>query len=128
MKVAPMGDVRNNFGKYLVVCEDEPVFVTKNGKITAVIEHVEDKDVEDFLLERSPHFRNMLNKVKRERGGMLLGLCAGIGAHLGYDPALIRLIFVLLAVLHYAGLAVILVYLLFALFVPYEPESAGKED
>jgi len=33
MKVAPMGDVRNNFGKYLAVCEDEPVFVTKNGKI-----------------------------------------------------------------------------------------------
>ncbi len=53
------------------MCEDEPVFVTKNGKITAVIEHVEDKDVEDFLLERSPRFRNMLNKVKRERGGAL---------------------------------------------------------
>lgn len=72
MKVAPMGDVRNNFGKYLTVCEDEPVFVTKNGKIYAVIEHVEDKDVEDFLLERSPRFRNMLNRVKRERGGMSL--------------------------------------------------------
>ena len=72
MKVAPMGDVRNNFGKYLAECEDEPVFVTKNGKITAVIEHLEDKDVEDFLLERSPRFRKMLNKVKRERGGMTL--------------------------------------------------------
>ena len=72
MKVAPMGDVRNNFSKYLTQCEDEPVFVTKNGKISAVIEHVEDKDVEDFLLERSPRFRNMLNKVKRERGGMSL--------------------------------------------------------
>jgi len=72
MKVAPMGDVRNHFGKYLAACEDEPVFVTKNGKIAAVIEHVEDKDVEDFLLERSPRFRNMLNKVKLEKGGMSL--------------------------------------------------------
>ena len=72
MKVAPMGDVRNHFGKYLAVCEDEPVFVTKNGKIAAVIEHMEAKDVEDFLLERSPRFRNMLNKVKREKGGMSL--------------------------------------------------------
>ena len=72
MKVAPMGDVRNNFGRYLIVCEDETVFITKNGKIAAVIEHVEDKDVEDFLLERSPRFRNMLNKVKREHGGMSL--------------------------------------------------------
>lgn len=72
MKVAPMGEVRNNFGKYLGDCEDEPIFVTRNGKITAVIQHLEDKDVEDFLLERSPRFRNMLDKVKRQRGGMTL--------------------------------------------------------
>jgi hypothetical protein len=42
------------------------VFVTKNGKITAVIEHIEDSDIEDYLLERSPRFRKMLNKVRRE--------------------------------------------------------------
>ena len=62
-----------------------------------------------------------LYRRRRDQGGILLGLCAGIGAHLGLDPVLIRLGFVLLAVLHYAGLAVILVYLLFALFVPYAP-------
>jgi prevent-host-death family protein len=72
MKVAPMGDVRNNFAKYLQVSEDEPVFVTRNGKITAVIEHIEDRDIEDYLLERSSRFRKMLNKVKRERGSMSL--------------------------------------------------------
>ena len=72
MKVAAMGEVRNNFGKYLIACEEEPIFVTKNGKIAAVIEHLDDRDVEDFLLERSPRFRKMLNRVKRERGGMSL--------------------------------------------------------
>ncbi len=72
MKVAPMGEVRNNLAKYLAVCEDEPVFVTKNGKITAVIEYIEDKDIEDYLLERNSRFRRMLNKVKRERGGVSL--------------------------------------------------------
>jgi hypothetical protein len=45
MKVAPMGDVRNNFGRYLVACEDGPVFVTRNGRITAVIEHIEDAEI-----------------------------------------------------------------------------------
>ena len=74
-------------------------------------------------MERAPR----LYRRRRERGGILLGLCAGIGAHLGYDPVLIRLVFVLLCLLHYAGLAVILVYLLFALFVPYEPEPADGE-
>ncbi len=69
MKVAPMGEVRNNFAKYLVACEGEPVFVTRNGKITAVLEHISDSDIEDFLLERNPRFRRMLDRVKREKGG-----------------------------------------------------------
>ncbi len=72
MKVAPMGEVRNHFGKYLMACEDEPVFVTKNGKITAVIEHIEDSGIEDFLLERDARFRRMLDRTKREKGGMSL--------------------------------------------------------
>lgn len=72
MKVAPMGEVRNNFAKYLVACEAEPVFITRNGRITAVIEHIRDSDVEDFLLERSLRFRRMLDRVKREKGGMSL--------------------------------------------------------
>ncbi|HEY3320807.1 MAG TPA: type II toxin-antitoxin system Phd/YefM family antitoxin [Planctomycetota bacterium] len=72
MKVAPMGEVRNNFAKYLEACTREPVFVTRNGKITAVIERMEDADVEDFLLERSRRFRRMLNAVKREKGGLTL--------------------------------------------------------
>lgn len=72
MKVAPMGDVRNNFARYLVACEDGPVFVTRNGRITAVIEHIEDADMEDFLLERNSRFRRMLDGVKRQNGGMTL--------------------------------------------------------
>jgi len=72
MKVAPMGDVRNNFAKYLKDSEEEPIFVTRNGKITAVIEHIEDRDIEDYLLERSDRFRKMLDKTKRERGSMPL--------------------------------------------------------
>ena len=72
MKIAPMGEVRNSFAKYLEAAKKEPVFVTKNGKITAVIEHIEDGDIEDYLLQRSPCFRKMLEKVKRERDSISL--------------------------------------------------------
>lgn len=72
MRVAPMGEVRNHFAKYLEAAEAEPVFVTKNGRITAVIEHIEDSDIEDYLLERNPRFREMLDKVKRERASTSL--------------------------------------------------------
>ena len=73
MKVAPMGEVRNNFARYLEAAESEPVFVTRNGKITAVIEHIKDSDIEDYLLERNPRFREMLEMAKRERKSMSLG-------------------------------------------------------
>jgi len=72
MKIVPMGEVRNQFAKYLQESRDEPVFVTRNGKVTAVIEHIEDADIEDYLLERSTRFRKMLDKVKRERGSTTL--------------------------------------------------------
>lgn len=72
MKIAPMGAVRNSFAKYLEAAEREPVFVTKNGKITAVIEHIEDRDIEDYLLQRSPRFRRMLEKVEKERDSVSL--------------------------------------------------------
>jgi len=67
-----MGEVKNHLSKYLKKCEEEPVFLTKNGKITAVLEHIEDSEIEDFLLERDPRFRRMLKKVKKEKDGMTL--------------------------------------------------------
>jgi hypothetical protein len=72
MKVVPMGEVRNYFSKYLTGCADEPVFVTKNGRIAAVLEHIDDSQIEDFLLERAPRFRAMLRKAGKEKGGMSL--------------------------------------------------------
>ncbi|MBI4518408.1 MAG: type II toxin-antitoxin system Phd/YefM family antitoxin [Deltaproteobacteria bacterium] len=72
MKIAPMGEVRNNFAKYLAAVEEEPVFVTKNGKVAAVIEHIADRDIEDYLLEKSPRFRRMLARAKRQQGPMSL--------------------------------------------------------
>jgi prevent-host-death family protein len=72
MKIAPMGEVRNNFAKYLAAAEEEPVFVTKNGKIAAVIEHIDDRDIEDYLLAKSPRFRKMLDRAKRQPSPMSL--------------------------------------------------------
>lgn len=70
-------------------------------------------------MERTPR----LYRRTRQRGGVLLGLCAGIGAHLGIDPAIIRLGALLLAVLNVAGLAVVVLYVIFALCIPLEPEQ-----
>ena len=49
---------------------------------------------------------------------MLGGVCAGLGEYLGIDPTLVRLGFVLLALLAGHG---ILVYLIMWIVVPLEP-------
>lgn len=72
MKVAPLADVKNNFTRYLEQTKKEPVFITRNGRIAAALEHLTDSDVEDYLLERSPKFRAMLDKARRQKGGMPL--------------------------------------------------------
>jgi phage shock protein PspC (stress-responsive transcriptional regulator) len=75
-------------------------------------------------MERAPR----VYRRRRSEGGVLLGLCAGIGAHLGLDPIIVRLLLVLLLLLPPAGLAVIIIYLLFALFVPYEPATGDRRS
>jgi hypothetical protein len=56
----------------LSLSEREPIFVTRNGRITAVLEHMTDDEMEDYLLERSPKFRKALDSSKKSRGGMSL--------------------------------------------------------
>jgi len=70
MKVEPLAEVRNNFTKFIKDCRKEPIFVTRNGKITAVLEYITDDEVEDFLLEHNKKFRAMLRRVKKQKGGM----------------------------------------------------------
>lgn len=72
MKVVPLAEVKNNFTRYLEETKKEPVFITRNGRIAAVLEHLTDEDVEDYLLERSPKFRDLLDQARREKGGMSL--------------------------------------------------------
>ena len=62
-----------------------------------------------------------LLRRSRKHGGMLLGLCAGIGAHLDIDPVLVRFVLLALLILNVGGLAVVLLYLIFGLMVPVEP-------
>lgn len=72
MKVASLADVRNNFSQFLTLSRKEPIFVTRNGHIEAVLEHMTDEEMEDYLLERSRKFRKSLASSKKDSGGMSL--------------------------------------------------------
>lgn len=70
MRVATLAEVKNYFTKFVKLCEKEPIVVTRNGKIAAVLEHMTDGELEDFLLARSKKFHQMLDGVKKQKGGM----------------------------------------------------------
>ncbi len=63
---------------------------------------------------------------RSEHDRMIAGVCGGLADHLGVDPTLVRLAFVLLAFLHGVG---ILIYLAMAVIVPRESavEMAPRE-
>ena len=56
------------------------------------------------------------------KGKVLLGLMSGLGAHFGIDPLILRLAAIALLFLSSAGLAVVVLYFVFALCVPYGGE------
>lgn len=72
MKVAPVASFKGRMPSFLKMAEAEPIFITRNGKIAAVVEAITDDEVEDYLLERSPRFRSLLNKAANKKGGMSL--------------------------------------------------------
>ncbi len=53
---------------------------------------------------------------------MIGGVCAGLGEYIGIDPTLVRVLFVLGAILGVGSL--ILVYLAMLLIIPEEPQDS----
>ena len=74
MKIAPLADVKAKLSAYIEQSETEgPVVITRNGKAVAVLlSPVDDDDVENLVLARSPRFRKLLGKsrasIKAGRG------------------------------------------------------------
>ena len=73
MKISTLADVKNNLSRYLRKAEREPIFITRSGKISGVLESISEDEMEDYLLERSPKFRAMLDKARACNGGISLG-------------------------------------------------------
>ena len=67
MKIAPLADVKARLSAYLEECETEgPVIITRNGRAVAVLlTPVDDNDLENLILSRSPRFQALLDKSRQ---------------------------------------------------------------
>lgn len=64
-------------------------------------------------------------RLYRGRPRVLAGVCAGLAGYLGVDPLLVRLAFVLFAIVTH-GVTAIVVYLVLAIVIP-EPPAEGVQ-
>ncbi|NOU11021.1 MAG: type II toxin-antitoxin system Phd/YefM family antitoxin [Nitrospira sp.] len=72
MRLASVKDVKNKLSDYLKKAEREDIIITKNGRPTAVLHHLGDDDLEDYVVEHDPKFRKIIEKRWRAysvRGG-----------------------------------------------------------
>lgn len=66
MKIASVKEVKNRLSHYLKTAEKEDVVITKNGKPNAIIHHLGDDEIEDYILEHDPKFRAKIEKRWKE--------------------------------------------------------------
>ncbi len=73
MKVDTLGNVRNRFSEVVDHLGREPLFITRNGKVTAVLQAIRDEDVEDYLFRNSPRLQRLLDQRRAEaqKGGVI---------------------------------------------------------
>ena len=67
MRIASLADVKTRLSAYVEQAETEgPIVITRNGKAVAVLlAPIDDDDLEDLILARSPRFQALLSKSRK---------------------------------------------------------------
>jgi PHD/YefM family antitoxin component YafN of YafNO toxin-antitoxin module len=66
MKIASVKEVKDNLSQFLKKAEQEDVVITKNGRPTAILHHLGEDELEDYLLEHDPKARILMNWNRRQ--------------------------------------------------------------
>ena len=75
MKIASVKEVKNKLSQFLRTAETEDIVITKNGRPNAVLHHLGEDELEDYLLEHDPKFRRKIEirwKQYLQKGGRSL--------------------------------------------------------
>jgi antitoxin (DNA-binding transcriptional repressor) of toxin-antitoxin stability system len=76
VKLLTTYEAKNSFPKVRKLARREVVIVTNRGKPVAAIEGLKGEDLEDYLLERSPKFWDMIRRARRGTGGVAQAIAA----------------------------------------------------
>ena len=62
MKIASVKEVKDNSSQFLKKAEQENVVITKNGRPTAILHHLGEDELKDYLLEHDSKFKQKIEK------------------------------------------------------------------
>lgn len=63
MKTIPIYEAKNQLSKYVEMCREEPVVITKNGRMKAFLVPYDEDEFAALMLQYSPSFRKMIEKA-----------------------------------------------------------------
>ena len=66
MKIASVKEVKDRLSQFLKTAEKEDIVITKNGRPNAVLHHLGEDEIEDYLLEHDPKFRRKIERRWRQ--------------------------------------------------------------
>ncbi len=67
MKIVPVTEIKAQFNAFLRTCREEPVVVTRKGKMVAVLLSVEnEEDLERLVLSHSSEFQKISDTGKQQ--------------------------------------------------------------
>ena len=63
MKTIPIYEAKNQLSKYIEMCQEEPVVITKNGQMKAFLVPYDEDEFAALMLQYSPSFRKIVEKA-----------------------------------------------------------------
>ena len=68
MKTIPIYEAKNQLSKYVDMCQEEPVIITKNGRMKAFLVPYDEDEFAALMLQYSPSFRKMMDRAAASKG------------------------------------------------------------
>ena len=66
MRFAGMKELKQKTRELLQAAEKEDIIITAHGKPAAVLHHIDEDDLEDYLIENDPEFQRKIAKAWEE--------------------------------------------------------------
>ena len=63
MKAIPIYEAKNQLSKYVELCREEPVVITKNGRMKAFLVPYDEDEFAALMLQYSPSFQKLIEKA-----------------------------------------------------------------